>query len=82
MKKIERLNNKWAYRTLKARKAELKKYLAQTFNGLTLESFFVDRAVFSAAERQIRIAYKAGAKYVNRRALGNMQLKEEEEEEE
>jgi hypothetical protein len=42
----------WPVRTLKLRKAMLRKFLGES--GLTLEMFFVDRSIFAAAERQLR----------------------------
>ena len=43
----------WSERTLKARKAALQSFLQTNFNGLTLDAFFVDRRIFTAAERQL-----------------------------
>jgi hypothetical protein len=45
--------HKWPYRTLKLRKAKLETFLRERFN-LTLAAFFVDRSIFSAAERQLQ----------------------------
>lgn len=76
LKKMER-DNHWPYRSLKARKAKLKTFLAREFNGLTLEDFFVDYGIFSAAEKQLKAAYKARARFVSRRAMGECEIKDE-----
>jgi hypothetical protein len=49
---MHRKNKHWARSTIKLRIKELKKFLKAEF-GLTLECFFVDRSVFSEAERQL-----------------------------
>ncbi|MEK7677105.1 MAG: hypothetical protein AAB676_14855 [Verrucomicrobiota bacterium] len=52
--KIVKKNPKWKLRTVRARKAALKAFIRKKLPGLTLESFFVDRSVFEAAERQLK----------------------------
>lgn len=52
LKKISE-NHHWSYRTLKARKRTLEAFMKDKF-GLTLAAFFVDRSLFTAAERQLR----------------------------
>jgi hypothetical protein len=44
----------WPYRTLKHRKALVESFLRKNFDGLTMASFFVDRSIFGAAERQLQ----------------------------
>ena len=56
----------WNNRTLKARKAALQIFLQTNFNGLTLDAFFVDRRIFTAAERQLK---DDRAKRISRRSL-------------
>jgi hypothetical protein len=51
--KISR-RHQWPYRTLKLRKAALENFLGKHFNNITLADFFVDRAIFRAAERQLK----------------------------
>lgn len=60
--------HRWSYRTLKLRKAALEELLAKHFNGLTLEMFFVNRSIFSAAERQLA---DHRARHISRRALAD-----------
>ena len=65
----------WKNRTLKARKADLQRFLKKHFN-LTLESFFVDRRIFAAAERQ---AKKYMAENISMRAVGECKRDEEDD---
>jgi hypothetical protein len=66
----------WKLRTLKARKADLKQFLANINPTLTLESFFVDRRIFSAAERQ---AKEHHAKRISMRELGEFKSDEDDD---
>lgn len=50
---MHRRNKKWSESTIKLRIRSLRAFLKKEFNGLTLESFFVDRSIFSAAEKQL-----------------------------
>ena len=50
--KMHRGNRNWSESTIKLRIKLLRAFLKKEFNGLKLESFFVDRSIFSAAERQ------------------------------
>ena len=50
---MSRRNRQWSKSTIKLRIRSLKPYLKKNFN-LTLKSFFVDPAIFRAAEKQLR----------------------------
>jgi hypothetical protein len=56
---------RWPYRTLKLRKAGLETFLQKHFK-LTLAAFFVDRSIFSAAEKQLQ---EPRARHISRHAL-------------
>lgn len=64
----------WPYRTLKDRKATLEAFLKENFR-LTLAAFFVDRSIFSAAERQLQ---DHRARRISPHALGDDGHAEEE----
>jgi hypothetical protein len=66
--------NGWPYRTLKLRKAALETFLRKKFN-LRLASFYLDRAIFNAAEKQLR---DERAKHISPRALGDFSSDSEE----
>lgn len=57
LKMMER-KYQWSYRTLKARKAELKKFLYTKFNRLTLEAFFVDLKLFNYTDKRVTYLQK------------------------
>lgn len=51
---MHRRNKNWSERTIKLRLQALRAFLKKEFSGLTLEAFFVDRAIFMAAEKQLK----------------------------
>jgi hypothetical protein len=67
---------RWKDRTIKARKAALKLFLRKNFNGLTLEAFFVDNSIFTAAEKQLK---ELRAKFISRRAVGECEIDQDDE---
>jgi hypothetical protein len=69
----------WKMRTLKHRKAALKRYLLERF-GLTLEAFFVDRRIFTAAERELKKAHSQHARRVSPRTLADFETDNEQDE--
>lgn len=51
---MARKNVNWSESTIKLRIKDLREFLKREFNGLTLEAFFVDRSLFTAAEKQLK----------------------------
>jgi hypothetical protein len=50
---MHRRNRNWSASTIKLRIKSLRAFLKKEFHGLKLENFFVDRSIFSAAEKQL-----------------------------